>query len=295
MNPRDGGRRTAPMMILLLLVTIPVILGFLLPGTTETRLVAVDLRAAVTSETLPKELLGESPSDDLVIVVVNTTKFEINSCPPGNRPYSVYCDINSDKPVAIVPNDDKNLPELLETLYGSAATGSQHNAVWQGTLTISSRFGWLTAALSFAILGALGTLLYSAQLRRSRRREPAAVQPTRYQPRRQMAEASARPGPPPHRQAVSAVQSAPAGGEITAELRSLAAKARGKAVARTHITARGGYITVGDVVVWATLRPSGEAVVEPDDLVEVLGVDEETEALVVAPAGTTSTERGLRP
>jgi hypothetical protein len=298
-SSQKGGRRTPLAMILLLLVAVSIVLGFLLPEHNYSNIVAVDLRENPV-ETKDQDTLRKST--DPVVVVGRAAQFDTNSCQPVKRPLTCYLDVISDKSIMLVSNDTTEMTKLLRSLYGPDIEIEEGNGVWQGRMTTSTRFNPLAAFLSFGVLGALCVLVFSTQLRR-----PAGVQadsrgtapapPRQYQPQRELAGVAARPsaGPPPAPRPVSAVQSAPPAREIASELMPLVTKAKGHGVARTHITARGGYVAVGDVVLWATLRPSEEAVVVPDDRLKVLAVDEETETLVVAPADSTATERGLRP
>jgi hypothetical protein len=99
-------------------------------------------------------------------------------------------------------------------------------------------------------------------------------------------------GTPPPRPPARAVQ--PVRG-IASELTPLVTRANRRAIARTHVNSHGGYVAVGEVVVWAVLPPAEEHVVVPDDVLDVLDVDEPGETLVVAPTGAPSSGRRPRP
>jgi hypothetical protein len=286
MNAQKGARRTSLMVLLLLLVTVPLVAGFLIAQDTHDVL-AVDLRGTPAANDLKDWQDRISKIKDSVIAVVGDTHFDAESCPPSDT--SSYCAIRSSPATFLVANPTMPMSDILRERYGvDIQPGAKF---WQGTVTTSTGSDVLAAVLSFVAVGALGTVVCGTLLRRpatpARAVSPgiADVPQRQYRPQRQMAGVVT--GPPRHQPVVSAVQSVPPAREIAAELMPLVTRARGHAVARTHITARGGYVDVGGVVVWAVLRPSDEAVVVPDDRLEVLGVDEETETVVVTPAGST--------
>jgi hypothetical protein len=293
MDPRKGVRRATLAVLLLLLVTVPIVMGFVLAQDSHA-MIAVDLRGTPTANDLDDWAIRIQNSKDSVITVIDTAQSAIKSCAATDK--SSSCVIRSRTTTSLFADKKVSMPDVLRGQYGVDIPPG--TAYWQGTVTTSTGFDGLAAIVSFVVIGVLGAVAYGALLRRTPAPQPVAPQPVApyrqyhppHQPQRQLAEATT--GPPRHQQAVSATQSVPPARALTPELRSLVTKARGKAVARTHITADGGYVAVGGTVVWATLRPSDEAVVVPEDRLDVLAIDEESEALVVAP---TSTERGPRP
>jgi len=308
MDPRKGLRRTTLMVLLLLLVTVPIVAGFVLAQDSRD-VIAVDLRGTPAAKDLDDWSARIAASKDSVIAVVGTTQSDIKSCPVTDK--SSYCAIRSKTVTSLIADPLVTLPDVLRGQYGVDIPPG--TAYWQGTVTTSTGFDAGAAIVSFVVIVVLGAVAYGALLRTSPApRQPAAPRPVapyppyqlqqdqsqqrqsqQRQPKQQQHQlAEATTGPPRHQPAVTAMQTVPPARPIVPELRSLVSGARGKAVARTHVTTAGGYVAVGETVVWATLRPADEAAVVPDDRLDVLAVDEESEALVVAP---TSTERGPRP
>ena len=301
-----SARRILVLTAVFVLVLVSVAAGFLFPGEASSRTLVVDLRARPAAAELDKRI-KENQTGTPPIVVATPSQIT-NSCivavPASPLSNPAYCAAINTDPITLITDDSQTgPPELLQKIYGPDSEIKGEKAFWESTKTTSTGFNPVAALVTFAVTAVVITAgLITIRLRRSSpnrvpaMREAISVNQQRARPHNplpqpQMAGARSGGTPPPRQPARSAQ---PVRG-IASELTPLVTRANRRAIARTHINSHGGYVAVGDVVVWAVLAPTEEGVVVPDDELDVLGVDERAETLVVAPAGSPSPGRRPRP
>jgi hypothetical protein len=160
--------------------------------------------------------------------------------------------------------DIRTMDEALKALYGpDTQTRQDDQTKWWHTTITTSKFNtaaaFLTAGLLAVVAIAVGWLIGA------RPSVPAA-------PRAQQVIGS--PADPPPRGAARAGPN--------------------QAIARSHVSAAGGYVELGEIVVWAVLSPHARTVAAPGDLLDVLETDQKNAVLTVAPA-LAAAQRGSTP
>ncbi|TVT16457.1 hypothetical protein LWP59_27750 [Amycolatopsis acidiphila] len=154
----------------------------------------------------------------------------------------------------------QDVQPALEALYGPDTESSQNppqSATWQATIstkTFNTLAAVLTAVLLAVVAIAVAWLRLSRRLAPPRRIAPPAAAPPR---------PIERPGP-------------------------------GQAVARSHVSVDGGYVELGEIVVWAVLSPHLRAVAAPGNVLDVLDTDDKNAVLTIAPA-LAGAQRGPTP
>jgi hypothetical protein len=283
----------------LALVLVPVAFGFLFREASSKTLV-VDLRALPSAADLTKRT-AENPPGIPPIVIASPAQLADSCAVASPLSNPAYCTVINKDPITLITDGSlSSTPEVLQKSIGTDSEINGAGAFWE-TTTAPTGFNPIAALVTFAVTAALatGVLLRTRRGHRSPNRVPAmreaipaSLPQQNHLPQPQMAGAHTAAGTPPPRQPARSGQSPRS---VAAELTPLVTRAGRRAVARTHVDARGGYVEVGDVVVWAVLPPTEQAVVVPDDELDVLGVDEKTETLVVAPTGSPSPGRRPRP
>jgi hypothetical protein len=289
------GRRLLLAAILISLVAVSMMIGFLTSVHTEYHFHAVDLRKLDTAQAVAQV---DNPKNSLGLpVVMLAAPCQINSpvnC-QGNIKKIDVAQVRT-KPIAVVFTDDAAIagPALLQSIYGPDTTAVTVEGLPKSVLDVSRStdvgFGENAAIVTAILLIPLCALLVLAQLSAGAPARPIQVAPVpehrQPQPRtaRVPMQPTAQPGQP-----ARTVRVEP---RSTSALRPLVTDARERAVARTHVTKQGGYVELGDTVVWAVL--SGTSVAAPGDHLSVLRVDDKAETLVVGSL-EPSLERGTRP
>lgn len=299
-----SARRILVLTAVFVLVAVSVAAGFLFHGETSSRTLVVDLRDPSAGADVTAKLRENQTGSPPIIIATSaqiTTSCDVTA--PSSLPANpAYCAALNQDPITLITDDSRKEPsELLHGIYGPEYEIQGAGAFQESVKTTSTGFNPVAAVVTFgvtAILLAAGLITMRVK-RSSPNRVPAMREavPVPQQnarnplPQPQLVGARSGGTPPPR---PPARPPQPIRG-IAAELTPLVTRANRRAIARTHINSHGGYVSVGDVVVWAVLPPNEEGVVVPDDELDVLGVDERAETLVVAPAGSPSPGRRPRP
>jgi hypothetical protein len=273
------GRRLTLAMILVLMVAVTTVAGFASPDHAD-RVLVVDLRVKPTDQELAS-LRGTA--DVPVIAIVQCVEY---LCLPASTP----ADIRARATRVLAPSNARpvKIVDIAQKIYGPeiSLTSSEapnkylYEAVRKTPAGFSETAAIIIAVLLVPLCGLLIASLLAGGARTRPNRVVAATAPPVQQHRQ----------PPQPRTARVPMQPTAQPGQprTTSALQPLVTNANDHAVARSHVTGEGGYVALGEAVVWAVLRPSGVAA--PGDTLTVLRVDERNETLVVA-----TPERRSRP
>jgi hypothetical protein len=239
----------------LVLVLAAVVAGFVFPSHVVSQVVAVDMRTTGATAEQALKVINDQPVGGAPVVVVADGRDR--RLPPCTK----TCEI--------LPATTETAQQALEAHYradvGLAFYPGMTNA-WTATVTVTS-FNVLAAVVTAFLFAVVAAGVAVAWLRARGTGPPARVSPPpRYvapQLVRTVSHPPADPGP-------------------------------GQAIARSHVSAAGGYVELGEIVVWAVLSPHARTVAAPGDLLDVLETDQKNAVLTVAPA-LAAAQRGSTP
>jgi hypothetical protein len=301
-------RRWWQVLAVLIICAVSVLVGILFRSDQEVRALIIDLRAPYTSQEINDELAAhQSFNGKMIFIVAGNAGKVCAAAEPGNgKP--AFSDLPTD--IGYCPRPElghltvvqDREPVAVQQAAGELTVLRSGTRVSEAGIPAES-FAW-TAALVTGDLLAVVLLAGPRLLSRRHRESPARPATASYsggpgvpmtdpyaarplpaapefrppRPREPVAVRRAAPWAPPTPAVVvlDTVDAAP-----LPELARLVRDTRGRAVARTHVGAPGGYVAVGDVVVWGASSATG---VLPGDAVGVEFTGDPAAPLTISPA-----------
>jgi hypothetical protein len=305
-------RRWWQVLAALIICAVSVLAGILFRSDEEVRALVIDLRAPYTQKTIDDELTAYQPFNGKMIFIVAGDAGKVCAAAEPENGKTSFSDLPTD--IGYCPRPE--LDHLTVVLDRTPAAGDVQKAA--GDLTVlrsgprvsvagipAESFAWTAALVTGGLLAVV--LLAGPRLLRQDRRHresPAYPATTAYSgglgvPMTDPYAARPLPAapefrPPRPREPVVVPRAAPWAPPTPAvvvldavdaaslpELARLVRDTGGRAVARTHAGAPGGYVAVGDVVVWGASSATG---VLPGDAVGVEFTGDPAAPLTISPA-----------